>query len=86
MAYGTQVLMSNGVDMVSVVRPLFYLDNITDGSGSRSYSVPAGKTLMVMHSVTFSQGSSTATTATISGNTVTYSNTTQQRPLIVYAG
>jgi len=83
MAYGTQVTI-NGVDMVSIVDPLIYLDFIISPvSGSRSYSVPAGMTLQFMMGT---NSDNRAPNVSISGNTITWNNVSQIGMLYVFAG
>jgi len=85
MAFGIQVKLKNGQDLVTLITPMFYLDYITSGSGSKSYQVPYNKLLKVMTTVEFNNGTPTASKASVSGNTVNYSDATGQRPVIVYA-
>lgn len=88
MAYGIKVVLPNGENMVTALTPVYYLDFITwPESGSRSYNVPSGKSLKVMANANIGDGGKVVTSnATINGNTLTWSNVYERRPLLVYAG
>uniref|UniRef100_A0A3B0M0Y6 Uncharacterized protein n=1 Tax=Arsenophonus endosymbiont of Trialeurodes vaporariorum TaxID=235567 RepID=A0A3B0M0Y6_9GAMM len=65
--------------------PVFFLDFITDGNGEKTYTLPEKRALKVLHSNTFSNGSAKKTKADITGNKITYRNTSDDRPLVVIA-
>lgn len=90
MAYGVQVRTADGRDLVVLITPMFVLDFITTTSGSKTYTVPTGKTLKVMTGTsryaTDGAGTSQAPIVAINGNTLTWSNASTTRNIIVYAG
>ena len=80
--------MADGTDMVVQVTPMFVLDFITESSGSRTYAVPSGRSLMVMRS-TYRGGQGTTSgqaSVTVNGNTVSWSGASAQQNIVVYAG
>lgn len=80
--------MADGTDMVVQVTPMFVLDFIITPSGSKSYAVPSGRSLMTMRSTYRGGQGSTSGQAnvSVSGNTVTWSNASAQQNIVVYAG
>lgn len=88
MAYGLQVITADGRDLVALLTPIYILDNITTASGTKTYSVPSGKTLKVMKgSVQIgTSGTDQQATTSINGSTLTWSNADVSRNIIVYAG
>lgn len=88
MAYGIQILTEDGRDLVGLLTPIYVLDSITVASGSKTYSVPSGKTLKIMRGSVQAGTSGTGQQATtsISGNTLTWSGASVSKNIIVYAG
>lgn len=86
MAFGIQVTLPNGADMVTSVTPIFYLDFITTpASGSRTYTPPQGKRIAAYASSEYTQGVKNSANVSVSGNTVTWSNVTGMKHVVVYA-
>lgn len=83
--FGCQVFLKNGVNIETLVVPVFFLDFITDGNGEKTYTLPENRSLKVLHSNTFSDGSSKKTEADVNGNKIIYRNTSEERPLLVIA-
>ncbi|HGJ5858559.1 MAG TPA: hypothetical protein ACHBX6_02365 [Arsenophonus nasoniae] len=83
--FGCQVFLKNGINIETLVVPVFFLDFITDGNGEKSYTLPENRALKVLHSNTFSNGSAKKTEADIKGNKIAYRNTSEDRPLVVIA-
>ncbi len=82
MAYGTQVNI-NGNDMVSMVDPVLFLDNIISASGSRTYTVPTGYTLQYFCGV---NGLNKLPSVSINGNTVTWSGGSTVSFIYIFLG
>lgn len=83
--FGCQVFFKNGVNIETLVVPVFFLDFITNGDGEKTYTLPENRSLKVLHSNTFSDGSAKKTEANIEGNKITYRNTSEVSPLVVIA-
>lgn len=83
--FGCQVFLKNGINIETLVVPVFFLDFITDGNGEKTYTLPEKRALKVLHSYTFISGSAIKTEADITGNKLTYRNTSTERPLVVIA-
>jgi len=87
MAYGIEVRTADGKELVSLLTPMFVLDYITSSSGTRTYQVPSGKSLMLMKGTTQYGGSDQGAAKTsINGNTLTWSEADIQKNIVVYAG
>lgn len=89
MAYGVKLYDKNGNEMVDRFVPVFIADFITDpASGSRSYPSVQGKTLKASPLSYMGSGSSYYGTppgqASVSGNSVSWSNISQEVPLMVF--
>ncbi len=82
MAYGIQV-QRNGVMMNAVTNPTNVLAVITNGSGTVSYPAMAGWVLEAWPTEILINGDKTRSSATVNGWTVTYSNVSDLRPLII---
>lgn len=87
MAYGIEVRTSDGRELVTLLTPMFVLDFITSASGTKTYQVPSGKSLMLMKGTTMLGGSDQGAARTsISGNTLTWSEASVEKNIVVYAG
>lgn len=89
MSYGVQIFDEKGRNLLALLSPTFVLDYIASpASGSRHYPSTGGRNLKVcvLHYVSIA-GIKTATSATasVSGNTVSWSNVSAEQPLIVVA-
>ncbi|HGJ5874549.1 MAG TPA: hypothetical protein ACHBY4_12545 [Arsenophonus apicola] len=83
--FGCQVFLKDGANIETLVVPVFFLDFITNGNGEKTYTIPENRSIKVLHSNTFSDGSAKKTEADIKGNKITYRNTSEERPLLVIA-
>ena len=82
MAYGIQV-QRNCIMMNAVTNPTNVLAVITNGSGSRTFPAMTGWVLEAWATEILINGDSARSTATVNGWTVTYSNATDLRPIII---
>lgn len=82
MAYGTQVNI-NGVDMVSIIDPMIFLDVFQLSSGSRTYAVPTGYTLQYLCGV---NANNTQPNISINGGTISWSNGSTMGYIYVFLG
>lgn len=87
MAYGVQLFDSKGNELVGRFVPTFIADYITSPkSGSKSYPPLEGKTLKAYPQSFFGFGEPFGTppgNATVSGGVVTWSNISEDVPLLV---
>lgn len=75
-----------GRNLVVETNPIYFFDYIMEPyNGSRSYSVPTGFTLKVMVGTMTNPSFTDITTASVSGNVVTWSKASVYSPVIVYA-
>ncbi|EBP9896217.1 hypothetical protein AXK76_22490 [Salmonella enterica subsp. enterica] len=82
MAYGIQV-QRNGIMMNAVTNPTNVLAVITNGSGTVSYPAMTGWILEAWPTEILINGDKSRSTATVNGWSVTYSNVSDLRPLII---
>lgn len=82
MAYGIQV-QRNGIMINAVTNPTNVLAVITNGSGTVSYPAMTGWTLEAWPTEILINGDKSRSTATVNGWSVTYSNVSDLRPLII---
>lgn len=82
--YGATVWY-RGRNLVVETNPMYFLDYImAPARGSKTYDVPTGFTLKVMVGTMTNPSFTDITTASVSGNNVTWSNASIYSPVIVY--
>jgi len=86
MPYGVQLFDASGNELVERFVPTFIVDYITSGSGSKTYGGVQGKSLtpLILNYITSATVISIPpATASVSGNTLTWSNASSSCPIIV---
>ena len=88
MAFGVRIFDSSGVDLTGTFTPIFFLEAVSDNSGSRNYgSPPAGKSLKFLSSSIESPTSGLSSPAvTVSGGSASWSNNPVFGRIIFYWG
>lgn len=86
MAYGVQLFDSRGVELTGRFIPAFIVDYITSGSGNKTYAGVTGKALRAFplnYITSIDRIGTTASTVSVNGNTLSYSNASAECPILV---